>query len=370
MAGYTKLFHSILASTIWREDAATRLVWITMLAMTDKRGDVQASVPGLADFARVPVEECRRALAKLMAPDPDSRTDDHEGRRIMPIEGGWRLINHRKYRDKMNADERREYLADKQAEHRSRKKARSVNNQSTEVNNRSDPYTPSTDPYTDQIKSVDQEQPSRTQAGHPSGEEKSTEDQLNANDGREVYDSGRPMLMPLEIATREEFTRMYPAGENPAALTKIAHGVLTDLDNGRIPALDAPGAVKDAAGAAGLAYGGDRVRKALDSAEHRRQRDTPISAALRIAEDVLRQAPGLTLTVPEFHRVIFDRTAYEYGDVPDFADAVRTLLYDPTWPKHDPDHFGFTDTLKDPDTGKRLLKPVVGAYHWKLGANT
>lgn len=204
------------------------------------------------------------------------------------------------------------------------------------------------------LQEPDQEQPSRTQAIHPSGEEKSTEDQFNANDGREVYD-----------LTREEFARMYPT-ENPAALTKIAHGVLTDRDNGRIPALDVSGAVKDAAGAAGIPYDSTRVRKALDSAEYRRQRDTPISAALRIAEEVLRQAPGLTLTVPEFHRAIFDRTADEYGNEPEFADAVRTLLYDPRWPKHEPDHFGLTDTLKDPDTGRRLLKPVVGAYFWRL----
>jgi hypothetical protein len=149
-------------------------------------------------------------------------------------------------------------------------------------------------------------------------------------------------------------------------LTKIAHGVLTDRDNGRIPALDATGATKDRAGALGLAYGGDRVRKALDAAEHRRQRDTPIDAALRIAEEILRQAPGLRLTVPEFNAAIFDRAAHEYGDVPDFQDAVRTLLYDPTWPKYDREHFGSEDTLKDPETGRRLLKPVVGAYYWRL----
>ena len=53
MAGYTKLFNSILMSTIWREDDKTRIVWITLLAMADKNGIAETSIPSLADAARV-----------------------------------------------------------------------------------------------------------------------------------------------------------------------------------------------------------------------------------------------------------------------------------------------------------------------------
>ncbi len=95
---FTKLFSSITESTLWQEDANTRLVWITMLAMADRMGRVWGSVPGLAHRARVPVEDCREALKKFMAPDPDSRTTDKEGRRIEEMDGGWTLINHSKYR--------------------------------------------------------------------------------------------------------------------------------------------------------------------------------------------------------------------------------------------------------------------------------
>lgn len=121
MSGYTKLFNSILASTIWRQDNATRIVWITLLAMSNRDGVAEGSVPGLADFARVSVRDARRALANLMAPDTDSRSKECEGRRIEEIDGGWRIINHAKYRAKMSADERREYNRVKQAEHRQRK---------------------------------------------------------------------------------------------------------------------------------------------------------------------------------------------------------------------------------------------------------
>ena len=41
MSSYTKLHNSLLASTIWREDDKTRLVWITLLVMTDRHGLVE-----------------------------------------------------------------------------------------------------------------------------------------------------------------------------------------------------------------------------------------------------------------------------------------------------------------------------------------
>lgn len=128
MAGYTKLFNSILASTIWRADDKTRLVWITLLAMADRHGVAEGSIPGLADFARVSIPDCEAALARLSAPDSYSRSQVQDGRRIEAVDGGWRLVNHAKYRQKLGADERREYLRVKQAEFRKRRKSTHVNN--------------------------------------------------------------------------------------------------------------------------------------------------------------------------------------------------------------------------------------------------
>ncbi len=122
MTGYTKLFGSIVASTIWRESNEIRIVWITMLAMANKDGIVEASVPGLADMSRVTVQQCREAIEALQQPDPDSRTKDNAGRRISQVDGGWLILNHGKYRAKMGVDERREYLRVKQQEHRARAK--------------------------------------------------------------------------------------------------------------------------------------------------------------------------------------------------------------------------------------------------------
>lgn len=106
--GYTKLFNSITDSTIWSAPDTTRLVWITMLAMSDQNGEVAAAVPGLAARARVPIDDCLAALESFLAPDKWSRTSDNEGRRIEVIEGGWRLLNHAKYRAILSAESRRE----------------------------------------------------------------------------------------------------------------------------------------------------------------------------------------------------------------------------------------------------------------------
>lgn len=119
---YVKVFQSILDSTVWQEALPTKVVWITMLAMKDRRGYVGASVPGLAKRAGVTLSECEAALAKFMAPDPYSRTKANDGRRIEEVAGGWVILNHSLYRDKMSPEDRREYQRVKQAEYRKRRR--------------------------------------------------------------------------------------------------------------------------------------------------------------------------------------------------------------------------------------------------------
>jgi len=106
---YTKLFSSITESTVWGESYATRIVWVTMLAMADASGKVYGAIPGLARRANVTLQEVEAALNSFLSPDPYSRTQDDDGRRIEVIDGGWRLINHGKYGSIRGTEERREY---------------------------------------------------------------------------------------------------------------------------------------------------------------------------------------------------------------------------------------------------------------------
>jgi hypothetical protein len=108
MANFVKLFSSILESTIWDEDLPTRVVWITMLCKADVDGNVYASVPGFARAANVTREQVEAALQKLLAEDPDSSSLENDGRRIEVINGGFKVLNYKKYRDRVSEEYQRE----------------------------------------------------------------------------------------------------------------------------------------------------------------------------------------------------------------------------------------------------------------------
>lgn len=120
---FTKLQRSIVTSSIWLESAETRLVWITLLALCDRDGIVRASPLGLAHQARVSPDGCRDALERFQRPDPDSRSPEHEGRRIERVDGGFLVLNHQRILSEGAREERREYNRAKQAEVRARKRA-------------------------------------------------------------------------------------------------------------------------------------------------------------------------------------------------------------------------------------------------------
>lgn len=127
METWCPLWGGLLRSTVWQHGYEVRLVWITLLALKDKDGYVYGSLGWLSDAAKVPKEECCKALAILAAPEADSKTKEFEGRRIEVVDGGWIILNHHKYIDKMREqrqDMRRAYQARKQREYRAKKKDR------------------------------------------------------------------------------------------------------------------------------------------------------------------------------------------------------------------------------------------------------
>lgn len=118
MSGFTKLSSSLIASSVWNEPDKVRIVWITMLAMADKNGDVKAAVPGLAHLSRETVNDTEHALAILSAPDPHSGRKEMEGRRIVAIEGGWHLVTHEFYRELGMSEELKRYWRERQRQSR------------------------------------------------------------------------------------------------------------------------------------------------------------------------------------------------------------------------------------------------------------
>jgi hypothetical protein len=107
---FTKLDSGIVNSSIWSEPAATRVLWITMLAMSDDTGFVATSAPGLIRAANITKEDFVVGIKSLESEDEHSRTIEYGGRRIDRVEGGWIILNYMKYREKEDKDKHREYM--------------------------------------------------------------------------------------------------------------------------------------------------------------------------------------------------------------------------------------------------------------------
>ena len=114
---YTKLFHTLPTSSVWMECYPTRIVWITLLVMSNKDGIVRVTAPGLAKVAGVALDEAVVALETLAAPDPHSRTKADDGRRITEVDGGYQLVNHAMYLEKASTvDKQSKWRRQKQSQ--------------------------------------------------------------------------------------------------------------------------------------------------------------------------------------------------------------------------------------------------------------
>lgn len=123
---YVKLFASIYQGTL-RGDSNGLLVFTNLLAHCDSDGFVDIHPRAIADEVGLPVDAVRSALDRLEAPDPESRTPDEGGRRIVRVSDhrawGWNVVNYAKYRAIRNEDDRRSANREAVARHRAKKRA-------------------------------------------------------------------------------------------------------------------------------------------------------------------------------------------------------------------------------------------------------
>src|SRR5258708_37951521 len=97
---YNRLFTKILDSSIWLENNATRIVWVTLLAAMDEDGVAHFSaMENLSARARVSLEEAEKAVKCFLEPDKNSGDPENDGRRIERIPGGFIILNATKYRE-------------------------------------------------------------------------------------------------------------------------------------------------------------------------------------------------------------------------------------------------------------------------------
>src|SRR5262245_58864759 len=96
---YTPIFRELTTSSMWPESPDTRCVWLWLLLNADPEGFVPGTVPGIAVAANVDVVSTRSAFERFLAPDPDSNTTTHEGRRLAKVKHGYRILNFEYWRE-------------------------------------------------------------------------------------------------------------------------------------------------------------------------------------------------------------------------------------------------------------------------------
>lgn len=103
MSGYVPVFSSIFQGTLCGKWPDTG-VWLCLLALADKNGHIDMTLPYISAVTGVPVDTLSDCIGRFTSPDPHSRTQDDDGRRLKLLDEtrpwGWLVINHGKYREK------------------------------------------------------------------------------------------------------------------------------------------------------------------------------------------------------------------------------------------------------------------------------
>jgi hypothetical protein len=103
MSGYTPVFDSVFQGTLcgrWPDTG----VWLCLLALADRDGRIDSTIPYISAVTGIPAQTLTECIDRFMAPDPASRTQADDGRRLVLIDAarqwGWVVVNHGKYREK------------------------------------------------------------------------------------------------------------------------------------------------------------------------------------------------------------------------------------------------------------------------------
>jgi hypothetical protein len=128
MSVFAKIFSQIFDSSI-SSDYIVRHTFMDLLVLADRDGVVDMTTDAIARRTNVPEEMIVHAIAKLVAPDAQSRSHEEDGCRLVPIDShrswGWQIVNYEHYRNLRDEEARRAYFRDAKREQRSKKCAES-----------------------------------------------------------------------------------------------------------------------------------------------------------------------------------------------------------------------------------------------------
>lgn len=112
---FAKVFQQIFDSSI-ADDPKVRRMFIDMLILADPSGVVDMTYAAIIRRTGIDPEEVRTCIARLMEPDPASRSGKSNGARLVFIDSGrdwgWRIVNYDTYRQMRDEEGRRAYSRD------------------------------------------------------------------------------------------------------------------------------------------------------------------------------------------------------------------------------------------------------------------
>lgn len=125
---YVKIFNQILDSSL-AENRPLRHFFMDLLLCADMDGNVIMTKKAIAKRIGADLKEVEWGIKELMKPDPESRTTDMKGKRIIDLDGhgyGWTIVNFKEYRDLRSATELRERTAERVRRYRERLKEKAA----------------------------------------------------------------------------------------------------------------------------------------------------------------------------------------------------------------------------------------------------
>lgn len=137
---YVKLFSQILDSSI-AENRNLRHFFTDLLLCADCEGRVMMTNQAIARRIGASLEEVEWGLLELQKPDPMSKTVDHDGRRIEPVEGhgyGWKVLNFEFYRSLKDPEQLRNETKERVRKFREIKRLVTCNTHVTQCNKSND----------------------------------------------------------------------------------------------------------------------------------------------------------------------------------------------------------------------------------------
>lgn len=118
---YAKIFESIYDGTLV-EDWRALVTFEQMLILSDPDGILDVTAASISRRTGIPLKIINAGIDVLEKPDPNSRTPDEGGRRVVRLDQhrawGWRIVNHKKYKGIRNAQDRREYMQEYMRDYR------------------------------------------------------------------------------------------------------------------------------------------------------------------------------------------------------------------------------------------------------------